>query len=376
MISDEHEGRTHAPADPRRRPARVDRTVTSLVVDAKPWPSAQPPRSVLAVRLQCFGDLVAVLPYLHQIRQLHPGARLDLLTRDLYADFVDTVGWLDHAVYLGRSWTDGQALRSLAPLLPRLLAARYDVVLDLQGSRLTRRLRKLLRPAAWTHFDRYSPRPAYERVRDTVERAGLGSIVHRPGFGPFDAVEARARLRDAGWRSGESLILLSPGSHIPTRQWPTERWLELAGMIARDWSDPVRLLLLGVDRIKHRTDAIAAAPDLPVIDLVGRTTMSELGPLLSLVRLTVTEDGGLCHLSCAVGTPTLALLPGGAAAVWVRPIGPRAAHIAPVGVDCAPCLDSVCRYGDMHCAEWSARQVLDAAIRLDERVAVGPAGGG
>jgi heptosyltransferase-1 len=342
--------------------------LTSLVVDAKPWVSDQRPRSILAVRLQCFGDLVAVFPYLHQVREAQPESRLDLLTRDLYADFVDTISWIDRPVYLGKSWTDGQALRSLVPLLPRLWSARYDVVLDLQGSPLTRRLRKVLGPAAWTHFDRYSPRPSYERIRDTVERAGVGDILHRSGFGSFDQAPARARLHEAGWRPGEALILLSPGSHIPTRQWPTDRWVDLAGTLTREWPGPVRLLLVGVDRIKDRTDAIAAVQGLPIIDLVGRTKMSELGPLLSLVRLTVSEDGGLSHLSCALGVPTLALLPGGSAEVWVRPVGSHAAHIAPSGVECAPCLDSVCRFGDMRCAQWSAREICAAAIELHNRV--------
>jgi ADP-heptose:LPS heptosyltransferase len=338
--------------------------VTSLVVEAKPWTSDRPPRAILALRLQCLGDLVAILPYLHQIREAHPDARLDLLTRDLYAGFIDTLPWIDNAVYLGRSWTDRQAVLSAIPLLPRLLLARYEVVIDLQGSPLTRRLRRVLHPKAWTHFDRHSPRPGVERIRDTVERVGIGGIVHRPGIGRFATAEARARLRASGWTPDESLILFNPGSHIPTRQWPTERWAELAAAFARDWPDPVRILLLGIDRIKDRTDVIAAVPGVPVIDLVGRTELSELGPLVSLVQLTITEDGGLSHLSAAMGAPTLALLPGGSADVWVRHFGPHVADLVPSGFECAPCLDTVCRYGDMRCAQWSVRDVYDAAYGL------------
>ncbi|HSL18519.1 MAG TPA: glycosyltransferase family 9 protein [Methylomirabilota bacterium] len=352
--------------------------MTSLVVEAKPWPLKRPPRAILAVRLQCLGDLVGVLPYLLQVREACPEARLDLLTRDLYAGFVDTLPWIDNAVYLGRSWTDRQALLSAMPLLPRLVLARYEVVIDLQGSPLTRRLRTILRPAAWVHFDRYSPRPGFERIRDTVERVGIGSIVHRSGIGWFDTTSAEARLRAAGWKPEESLVLLNPGSHIPTRQWPTDRWAELAAAFVRDWPDPVRILLLGIDRIKHRTDLIAAVPGLPVIDLVSATGLSELGPLLSLVQLTVTEDGGLSHLSTALGVPTLALLPGGSADVWVRHVGPHVADMVPSGVECAPCLDTVCRYGDMRCSRWSVREVFAAAHGLWERAprenARGPSG--
>jgi heptosyltransferase-1 len=342
--------------------------MTSLVVEARPWPGERPPRSILAIRLQCFGDLVAVLPFLYQVREAHPTARLDLLTRDLYAPFVDTLPWIDNAVYLGRSWTDRQALLSLVPLLPRLLRPRYEVVLDLQATPLTRRLRRAIRPAAWSQFDRHSPRPGFERARDTVERAGIGTIVHRPGIGPFDPSAGRVRLVAAGWRPDEDLILLNPGSHIPTRQWSTDHWIELAELFVRTWPRPHRLLLLGVDRMRPRAALIAAASGPAVIDLVGRTALSELGPLLSLVKLTVTEDGGLSHLSSAMGVPTLALLPGGSADVWVRHVGAHVAHIAPSGLACAPCLDTVCRFGDMRCAQWTADEVFTAATALFDRV--------
>ena len=341
--------------------------MTSLVVEAKPWSAERPPRSILAVRLQCLGDLAVTLPYLRQVREAHPQARLDLLTRDLYKDFADTIPWFDNTVYLGKSWTDGQALRSLALLLPRLALTRYEVLLDLQGSPLTHRLRKVLRPAAWTHFDRFSPRPAFERVRDTIACAGIGDIAHRPGIGPVDGSKAEARLRAAGWLAGEDLVLLNPGSHIPTRQWSIERWVELIGTFVREWPRPVRFLLVGIDRIKERTRALADAPGSRVIDLVGRTGMSELGALLSLVQFTVSEDGGLLHLSCALGVPTLALHPGGSAAVWSQPVGSHVAHISPSGVACAPCLDSVCRYGDMRCAQWPAEEVFAVAADLYRR---------
>lgn len=345
--------------------------MTSLVVEATPWSAERSPRSILAVRLQCLGDLVATLPYLRQVREAHPQARLDLLTRDLYAGFANTISWFDHIVYLGESWTDVQTLRSLAPLLPRLLLARYDVVLDLQGSWLTRRLRKLLRPVAWTHFDRFSPRPAFERIRDTVERAGIGDIVHRPGIGPVDASRAEARLRALGWRAGEDLIFLNPGSHIPTRQWSTDRWVALAETFVGHWPRPVRFLLTGVDRMKERARVIAAAVGSRVIDLVGCSDQSELGPLLSLVQLTISEDGALLHLSCALGVPTVALIGGGSADVWVQPVGSHAAHFSPTRVACAPCLDSVCRYGDMRCAQWTAEEVFAAASTLYEHCRTG-----
>jgi len=51
---------------------------------------------------------------------------------------------------------------------------------------------------------------------------------------------------------------------------------------------------------------------------------------------------------------------------WVQPAGHHTAHFSPTGVACAPCLNTVCRYGEMRCAQWTAEEVFAAATKLYE----------
>ena len=47
-------------------------------VGACPWRAASPPRRLLAIRLQAFGDVVITLPYLRALQQmLRPVAKPD-----------------------------------------------------------------------------------------------------------------------------------------------------------------------------------------------------------------------------------------------------------------------------------------------------------
>src|SRR5713101_6940988 len=106
----------------------------------------------------------------------------------------------------------------LTPLLaPQLWARRYDVVLDLQNNRVSRTIRRLVRPRAWAAFDRTSPLPAGERTRRTIEAAGF----------PLPYVEAVLPLRDpslgvdvlrhAHWDPARGFVVLSPAGAFPSR---------------------------------------------------------------------------------------------------------------------------------------------------------------
>ena len=127
------------------------------VMPASPWSSGAPPRRVLAIRLQAFGDVTITLPYLRALREALPGAEMDFLTRDENADIPRNVDLFRrvHGVKGGRD-EKSQIPRAVA-LVPRLLRREYDVVIDLQNDRVSRIVRTLLRPKAWSAFDRFSP---------------------------------------------------------------------------------------------------------------------------------------------------------------------------------------------------------------------------
>ncbi|HSR43189.1 MAG TPA: hypothetical protein VLL48_13470, partial [Longimicrobiales bacterium] len=144
---------------------------------ARPWRREDPPARVLAIRLHALGDTVLTLPYLHAVRRLlGPDVTLDFLTREEVADIPRSVVLFDRVYAIGGGRNSRAQALSAAALLPRLWLSRYQVVLDLQRSRLSRAVRMALAPGAWSEFDRFSPRLAGERTRATIEAAGLGPL--------------------------------------------------------------------------------------------------------------------------------------------------------------------------------------------------------
>src|SRR5712692_8913345 len=127
------------------------------------------PSRILAIRLHAFGDTVLTLPYLQALRRLVPTATLDFLTSKEVADLPKSVVFFDRVFEIGGGRNPRRQLLHALTLAPRLRMRGYDMVVDLQRNRVSRVVRMLLHPRSWSEFDRFSPMPAGERTRHTIE---------------------------------------------------------------------------------------------------------------------------------------------------------------------------------------------------------------
>lgn len=111
----------------------------------------------------------------------------------------------------------------------------------------------------------------------------------------------------AQWEAGgPPVLMISPCSSHTLRNWRAERYAALATHALRQqW----RVVLCGGrSELERRTaDAIVAATDGPVLDLVGKDTLKQLPALLARADLLVTPDSGPMHIANAMGTPVLGL---------------------------------------------------------------------
>jgi len=259
----------------------------------------------------------------------------------------------------------------LTPLIaPRLMARRYDVVLDLQNNRVSRTIRRLIRPREWALFDRESPVAAGERTRRTIEAAGF----------PLPRVDAFLPLRNpnlgldvlrhAKWDSTRDLIVLSPAGAFASRNWPIERYARFADLWRRRHS--AQFAILGLTSLREKAAVLQARLGDDLLNLVGETTASQAFAIVQRASLVLTEDCGLMHMAWATGVPTLALF-GSSRHVWSAPLGDHAGCLHSGDLACGACMAPMCRYGDIHClTRYSAEYVVDRAEALIARAATTP----
>jgi ADP-heptose:LPS heptosyltransferase len=333
-------------------------------IPAKAWRGESFPKRILAIRTQAMGDVMITLPYLQHLRRSLPASvRIDLLTRVETDPVPRNIELFDEVYSIG----GGRQLKRIFLLallkLPRLLLRRYDVVIDLQNNNYSEIIRRVLRPKAWSVFDKRSPIAAGERTRLTIEAVGLGKCALDTDLRLKSDGRGLLLLKEAGWNGSDELVVLNPAGLNATRNWPIQYYVDLAWQWLAQ-RPATRFLVLGTAFIDKKRERLKDALGESLFDLVGQTSPLEAFEILQRATLVLSEDSGLMHMAWVSGIPTLALF-GSSRSDWSRPLGPHSLCLDSSDLPCGSCMDSVCRWGDNHCmTRYTPEQVLQHAFNL------------
>lgn len=353
------------------RQAEADASRPSPPLSAQPWQRAEPPTQILAIRMQAIGDVVITLPYLRALQQMLPGAVIDFVTRREDREIPSAIRLFRHVDSLGGGRDERRQLLFASVVLPRLVARRYDVVLDLQNNRVSRTLRRAAAARAWSTFDTESLTAAGDRTRRAIEAAGFALPRVDAALPLREPDLGLGLLRRAGWEPSRELVILSPAGAFPSRNWPVERYARFASL----WQQrrPAQFAILGLPALREKASTLKAALGSRLLDLVGQTSSSQALAVVQRAALVLSEDCGLMHMAWTSGVPTLALF-GSSRHAWSAPLGEHTLCLHSGDLECSSCMEATCRYGDVHClTRYSAEQVLEMAIALTARAAQLPA---
>jgi len=332
-----------------------------------------PPR-VLLIKMSSLGDLIHVLPTVEALKR-GLGCHLTWVVNAIYADFVRCCPAVDAVLPFDRQ----QPVRHLPGFLRGLRRKGYHLALDLTG---------LLRSAliAWfasadvvlgASYEREGARLFYHArvgprmldrhaILQNLDAAAYLGIETDPGVFPLRFPAPATPLP-----AHRPLAVLIPGARWATKRWPVERFAAVAaGLLA----EGVHVLVVG---------EAAPGPDsgwpVGVQDLRGKTSLVELGAVLSRAHLIIANDTGPMHLAAALGRPVIALM-GPTDPRRTGPAGPG--HRVLSGFPpCSPCFSRTCRNPDHLCCLTAVgpEAVLAAARGVLERqqpprvpVAAGP----
>ncbi len=266
------------------------------------------------------GDVVHAMPVVADILRHHPQAQIDWLIEAPFAAIAQLHPGIRHVLPMAwRKWR-GQLFsaatwQAMAQLRNGLRAAKYDLVLDLQG---------LVKSALWARqarspvagFDKLSIREplavwAYQRTAavstelHAVQRCRLLAAAHLDYPLPPGAPDFGLRAPGGGWaprgNQGNYAVLI-PNASRPEKLWPERHWVALGRRLQeRGWTPVV---LWGRDAEQTLAERIAAScdGDVPPFLRVG-----EMAAVLAGARHVVGLDTGFTHLAAALGRPTLGI---------------------------------------------------------------------
>ncbi|MGC1213918.1 MAG: glycosyltransferase family 9 protein, partial [Micromonospora sp.] len=99
--------------------------------------------------------------------------------------------------------------------------------------------------------------------------------------------------------------VVHPGSKIPAKRWPAERFAAVARELSRRGH---RVVLTGSADERDLAARVAQDAGLPPeAVLAGRTDLAELAALVAGARMVVSGDTGVAHLATGYATPSVVL---------------------------------------------------------------------
>lgn len=273
-------------------------------------------KRILIVRTSSLGDLVHMLPAISDIARYVPGACMDWIVEEGFAEVPSWHPAIHEVITVAhrrwrKSWWSPQTRAERAALRRNLGARRYDIVLDMQA------LMKSVWLVRQTHgerhgLDRRSAREPlasfFYDVRHTVEfwqpavvrqRTLAASVFGyeyegEPDFG-LDRFTAEATI--------EPYAVIMPSASRDDKLWPAEYWRKVFDHLSAQGLS-MRLLAGNEREAERARQLIAGREDAQVLP---RMSLESVARVLASARIMVGLDSGLTHLSAGLGRPTIGI---------------------------------------------------------------------
>jgi len=332
--------------------------------------------NILLIKLSALGDVVHSFPLLNKLRRRYPKARIDWLVASDLAELLRPNPAIANVIEFPREeWSTpwrAAPYVSAARLVAVLRAARYDLVLDLQGQLRSAAFAFAAgapvrigfdRPRAdrWKTLTRNIPDEAKKHAWQGAREGSFLAYTHHialptldlhpvdrylgvaPLLGLDDAApdfsfpvpqEATTRidaLLDYYDVGNSRLVALAPGTNWDTKQWRREGFAEVARHFKQKG---FAVILIGSQSERALCEEIAElAPG--AVNLAGETTLSELAALIRRATICVTNDSGPMHLAAALDRPVISIF-GPTDPVWAGPYR-RDGAVLRAELPCSPC---------------------------------------
>lgn len=281
-----------------------------------------PARRIAIIKPSALGDILNSLPVLSALRHRYPNAHITWVVNKAYEPLLQGHPQLNATLAFDRAAVRKGMLAAVGAygaFLRRCRREQFDLVVDLQGllrsglmtmaSGAARRVGlSTAREGATLFYTDVVPVAdfnaihAVDRYWLVAEALGVGDL--RKEFYVPVSEAARAWATDLLRGKPRPYLALSAGSRWDTKRWPPGHFAEML----RRMETLVGGTVICVGSPDEAALAQAATQDrkMPVIDVVGKTTLPQLAAVLEQADMMLANDTGPLHLAAALGRPVVA----------------------------------------------------------------------
>lgn len=276
-------------------------------------------QKILIIQYKPFGDVLLNTGYLPTLRKHFPDAQIDYLIQKPYRTLLEDNPYLDNLILMEKKKKKTISYFSERLRMIRLVRKRkYNVIVDqLRGTGSAQITMFSGSPyrLGWTQ-KRWNWVYNYKVQRDNFRyysRAKFDLLnplgIEEEDHNTYYIIKPESLHYIQIWihkkqLEKEKLVVISPASPVPAKQWSPARFAQLADLIVS--GTDFKVILLWGPGEKHLSQSIASQmKNIPII--APPTTFNQAGALLKHATMYIGNDGGINHLAVAMETPSIAI---------------------------------------------------------------------
>jgi len=297
-------------------------------------------KNILIIRTDRIGDVILTTPSIKALRQGFPKARISILVAKPMDELVRGNPDLDDILIDDRQ-KEHKGIRGFGKLVSKIRAKKFDAAVIFHTKRRANLLCFLAGIPVRVGYknDKFGfllNHPVEDRRHwgeqhesqyclDLVKHLGAGEV---PLENLYVSIQneserwAEHYFKEQDLKSHDLVFAFHLGASDPSKCWPAQDFGRLMERLIEKYSCAV--ILVGSSEMAGASLAAASKLQGKVLDLTGKTSLSQLVSVIKRCHLLVSNDSGPVHIAAAVKTPVVSIFtrnqPGINPQRW-RPLG-------------------------------------------------------
>ena len=303
------------------------------------------------------GDMILLTPALRALKRAYPQSHLTLLIRPLVAALMETCPYVDEVIIDTKGNGISRA-QSFFELVRRVRRGKFNLAVVLHPTSIRNALIPFLAGVPLRVGSNAGGRGILlsqsctddttvhevDRYLQVLQLININESATGLEFWDTNADRRAVNriLSDCNVLPEDRIIGINLGTTWGTKSWVLDRFVDVIAGIQHRFD--AAIVLTGSSSEVALGKALQKLIKPRVINLIGKTTILQLGALIERCALYLTCDSGPMHIAAAVGTPTIALF-GPTDPLRHRPSG-EGHHVIEKDVSCRPCYKRKCMRKD------------------------------
>ncbi|MCG7201372.1 glycosyltransferase family 9 protein [Marinobacter pelagius] len=273
-------------------------------------------KSICILRLSAIGDVTHVIPVVLSLQEQLPDVKITWVIGKIEAKLIGDLPGVEFIIFDKKAGRAGYA-----DLRRQMKGRRFDALLHMQVAFRANLASACIPAKIRVGYDRARSKDlhslfinrriapaAQQHVRDCLasflEPLGLQAAPPRWTIPRSESDREFARTHLAGDRRN---LVISPCASHRLRNWPTERYAQIADYAIRQHGMKVILVGSPAPFELEYCAAIESAMQETAHNICGKDTLKQLTALMAEADLVIAPDTGPAHIASAVGTDVIGL---------------------------------------------------------------------